>query len=221
MVLPVRIELTTSPLPRECSTTELRQQRLRQIHSKSPGSLPHGAVARKRSAPMRQSAGVASHHNHSHASCSLRCAEREPPSRLTEPFEARPIKPRVVPQGKDSGYAQTRQGGEMGSAERAVVGGVAGKSQAAQSASSCARRRNCAGRECRRRCGRSAERTLPTFAAIEAAIRVKEVQPRTGKRARHGVLQRRRIRSITNRLSFRGQRREKGRGRSGVDRRGN
>ena len=26
MVLPVRIELTTSPLPRECSTTELRQQ---------------------------------------------------------------------------------------------------------------------------------------------------------------------------------------------------
>src|SRR5258708_39580689 len=27
MVLPVRIELTTSPLPRECSTTELRQRR--------------------------------------------------------------------------------------------------------------------------------------------------------------------------------------------------
>ena len=26
VVLPVRIELTTSPLPRECSTTELRQQ---------------------------------------------------------------------------------------------------------------------------------------------------------------------------------------------------
>ena len=26
-MLPVRIELTTSPLPRECSTTELRQQR--------------------------------------------------------------------------------------------------------------------------------------------------------------------------------------------------
>ena len=26
MVLPVRIELTTSPLPRGCSTTELRQQ---------------------------------------------------------------------------------------------------------------------------------------------------------------------------------------------------
>jgi hypothetical protein len=26
LVLPVRIELTTSPLPRECSTTELRQQ---------------------------------------------------------------------------------------------------------------------------------------------------------------------------------------------------
>jgi hypothetical protein len=25
LVLPVRIELTTSPLPRECSTTELRQ----------------------------------------------------------------------------------------------------------------------------------------------------------------------------------------------------
>ena len=27
MVLPVRIELTTSPLPRGCSTTELRQRR--------------------------------------------------------------------------------------------------------------------------------------------------------------------------------------------------
>ena len=27
MVLPVRIELTTSPLPRECSTTELRQRK--------------------------------------------------------------------------------------------------------------------------------------------------------------------------------------------------
>jgi hypothetical protein len=27
-VLPVRIELTTSPLPRECSTTELRQRAL-------------------------------------------------------------------------------------------------------------------------------------------------------------------------------------------------
>ncbi len=26
VVLPVRIELTTSPLPRECSTTELRQR---------------------------------------------------------------------------------------------------------------------------------------------------------------------------------------------------
>ena len=31
MVLPVRIELTTSPLPRGCSTTELRQRRARAI----------------------------------------------------------------------------------------------------------------------------------------------------------------------------------------------
>ncbi len=29
VVLPVRIELTTSPLPRECSTTELRQRSVR------------------------------------------------------------------------------------------------------------------------------------------------------------------------------------------------
>jgi hypothetical protein len=28
MVLPERIELSTSPLPRECSTTELRQRRV-------------------------------------------------------------------------------------------------------------------------------------------------------------------------------------------------
>jgi hypothetical protein len=32
MVLPDRIELSTSPLPRECSTTELRQQALRPYH---------------------------------------------------------------------------------------------------------------------------------------------------------------------------------------------
>src|SRR5262249_30561443 len=33
MVLPGRIELTTSPLPRECSTTELRQHRAGAIHT--------------------------------------------------------------------------------------------------------------------------------------------------------------------------------------------
>jgi hypothetical protein len=69
LVLPVRIELTTSPLPRECSTTELRQRHLRQIHStKSRGSLPYGGPPRKRGTvgPLDRSIGVALHHNHSH-----------------------------------------------------------------------------------------------------------------------------------------------------------
>ncbi len=42
LVLPVRIELTTSPLPRECSTTELRQQ-LRVSTSGRPGRAPASA----------------------------------------------------------------------------------------------------------------------------------------------------------------------------------
>src|SRR5262249_2843632 len=36
LVLPVRIERTTSPLPRECSTTELRQQKSRDPYGFSP-----------------------------------------------------------------------------------------------------------------------------------------------------------------------------------------
>jgi hypothetical protein len=38
MVLPLRIELRTSPLPRECSTTELRQRAWALIRSSSIGS---------------------------------------------------------------------------------------------------------------------------------------------------------------------------------------
>jgi hypothetical protein len=38
MVLPDRIELSTSPLPRECSTTELRQQALRPSSSAAPAA---------------------------------------------------------------------------------------------------------------------------------------------------------------------------------------
>jgi hypothetical protein len=42
MVLPVRIELTTSPLPRGCSTTELRQrsQKRGEHSAKAPRCLP-------------------------------------------------------------------------------------------------------------------------------------------------------------------------------------
>ena len=53
MVLPDRIELSTSPLPMECSTTELRQRaRMRESTKKDPDragrSLPQGLRARKR-----------------------------------------------------------------------------------------------------------------------------------------------------------------------------
>jgi hypothetical protein len=53
MVLPDRIELSTSPLPRECSTTELRQQSAgpkQKRREKGPLSgrfLPQGPVMRK------------------------------------------------------------------------------------------------------------------------------------------------------------------------------
>src|SRR5829696_152178 len=46
MVLPDRIELSTSPLPRECSTTELRQQALARSCAigrwRTQGSAPRG-----------------------------------------------------------------------------------------------------------------------------------------------------------------------------------
>src|SRR5690242_8569392 len=47
MVLPGRIELTTSPLPRECSTTELRQRRRAQIGPRTARKVPHGSPRRK------------------------------------------------------------------------------------------------------------------------------------------------------------------------------
>ncbi len=59
LVLPVRIELTTSPLPRECSTTELRQRPVGQGRAEGTANrwtkniektrrcLPQGAFARK------------------------------------------------------------------------------------------------------------------------------------------------------------------------------
>ena len=68
MVLPDRIELSTSPLPMECSTTELRQHApdtrngLEGLH-KAGRSLPHGPLSRKRgtdtsSAKMGRSAAA-------------------------------------------------------------------------------------------------------------------------------------------------------------------
>src|SRR5256885_16376813 len=51
LVLPVRIELTTSPLPRGCSTTELRQR------SSGLGRPKHG---RKRRDPCHKGGGGAS-----------------------------------------------------------------------------------------------------------------------------------------------------------------
>jgi hypothetical protein len=48
-VLPVRIELTTSPLPRECSTTELRQQRAAAPRPKRAESATRGGRAQEKS----------------------------------------------------------------------------------------------------------------------------------------------------------------------------
>jgi hypothetical protein len=63
MVLPDRIELSTSPLPRECSTTELRQQGARPENRRkkcatSGRFLPQGPLRRKRLGPSKSSQGV-------------------------------------------------------------------------------------------------------------------------------------------------------------------
>jgi hypothetical protein len=47
VMLPERIELSTSPLPRECSTTELRQRRLRRREYTSPCWLAIGPTRRR------------------------------------------------------------------------------------------------------------------------------------------------------------------------------
>ena len=49
MVLPDRIELSTSPLPRECSTTELRQHGVGQLPARSARKLPQGVAGCKES----------------------------------------------------------------------------------------------------------------------------------------------------------------------------
>src|SRR5215212_4890729 len=60
LVLPVRIELTTSPLPRGCSTTELRQRSSGERRANRAGNgailatRGKGAQARPRSAKPRQ-----------------------------------------------------------------------------------------------------------------------------------------------------------------------
>ena len=56
LVLPVRIELTTSPLPRECSTTELRQPpvAVNAEARKTRRSLPYGGMRRKRASSCRR-----------------------------------------------------------------------------------------------------------------------------------------------------------------------
>jgi hypothetical protein len=51
MVLPVRIELTTSPLPRECSTTELHQGNRAALRQSGDMIEPRGTGARRRVHP--------------------------------------------------------------------------------------------------------------------------------------------------------------------------
>jgi hypothetical protein len=65
MVLPERIELSTSPLPMECSTTELRQHARMRESAKRPNkagrSLPQGPQRRKRvgaAYPKRPKSGL-------------------------------------------------------------------------------------------------------------------------------------------------------------------
>ncbi len=58
VVLPVRIELTTSPLPRECSTTELRQ-RLARDPRKRRGPA-HEERQQKRGDPCHRASNRAS-----------------------------------------------------------------------------------------------------------------------------------------------------------------
>src|SRR5579864_8080894 len=56
MVLPDRIELSTSPLPMECSTTELRQRAARRNWTLDLKNRPKGAPQGGRSLPQGQRA---------------------------------------------------------------------------------------------------------------------------------------------------------------------
>ena len=65
LVLPDRIELSTSPLPMECSTTELRQHTAKRAAHEAGRSLPQGPQARKRGpclAMLAKRAGTAARH---------------------------------------------------------------------------------------------------------------------------------------------------------------
>src|ERR1700716_3178914 len=74
MVLPDRIELSTSPLPMECSTTELRQHATDAgIGPKGPckvrRSLPQGHWPRKRGSGLRGSSKTAQNQRKAAAAC--------------------------------------------------------------------------------------------------------------------------------------------------------
>ena len=57
-MLPDRIELSTSPLPRECSTTELRQHIARKIQNRPLVGYMAGGRFLPQEPPMRKHAGA-------------------------------------------------------------------------------------------------------------------------------------------------------------------
>src|SRR5689334_22428675 len=59
LVLPDRIELSTSPLPRECSTTELRQQARDHHKENRPGRRGAGGRFLPQGPPRRKQGGAA------------------------------------------------------------------------------------------------------------------------------------------------------------------
>src|SRR5690348_6710558 len=92
LVLPVRIELTTSPLPRECSTTELRQ------HSR-PEAVRLRCFGRNRRDPCHRG-GVAA------SGCPLRITGA--------PIGARIRPSRAPPKRKDDGASAAAQSSGQG-----------------------------------------------------------------------------------------------------------
>src|SRR5689334_20164736 len=107
MVLPDRIELSTSPLPRECSTTELRQRRIKRGGPRTRRKLPQGVRLRKEKSPL----SVANPFFPMERETSLRpcgCRARRLRKTMTTPRQEQPPRPVQKPGRKERLAAQLR-----------------------------------------------------------------------------------------------------------------
>ena len=113
MVLQERIELSTSPLPRECSTTELLQHRLRQGRNSGPraiaASTAIGAFSTQGQKAPNQSPAESSDLVNALMSKSdeARLREQRLAAKLRENLKRRKVQARARTQSEDNAPAPT------------------------------------------------------------------------------------------------------------------